>query len=339
MKKVSSKKYYSFDDVLIKPSYSEIDSRKDVDVFNQFGYFPIISANMDTVTSVEMACVLTEYEALGFFHRYTSLENVLEWTKQSKGVPSIGLNDFDWIQPLIDNGVDTICIDVANAYNKRVLEFVSKCVSNYDHISWVAGNVSTAEGFTALANTGVDMVKVGQGNGSVCSTRLKTGIGVPQLTAIMECVHARNISFKNTVGIISDGGIKKPADFCKALAAGADFVMSGSMFVKTKESLAALKIKGTDSVLNYRGMASYEAMSSHYDEIGSWKTSEGESVHLDLTYDQLPSTLDVLQDLEGSLRSSMTYVGANNLMAYSKNSEFIEITTSGILESSIHINH
>lgn len=330
----------TFDDVVLVPNYCDIASRSDVDTSVQLGPYtftvPIISANMDTITSATMAIAMNiGCGGLGILHRFMPVEdNVLQFQGVRKytdhvGV-SVGVNDFEMhrAEALLAAGARLICVDVAHGHSKHVGKMV-KWLKTNPNVYVIAGNICTYAGADYLASCGADAIKVGIGPGSVCTTRIKTGCGVPQLSAIFDCARV-------TRPIIADGGIRTPGDMVKALAAGASMVMIGGLLAGTEETP---KILGKGSPLPryvYRGSASKEMHDDMHDrEMPDWKTAEGVTVTIDPKRFTM-SARDVVRDMVGGLRSGMTYCGARTLWELQARAQFMEVTSAGVTEGTAH---
>lgn len=334
----------TFDDVLLVPQYSEIASRKDVDltttILGTTFPIPICSANMDTVTEVNMAKKMWELGGLGFLHRYASPEQVIKWLKEihdSKAIaiPSIGIKEEDFANALTyaDEGILAINIDIAHGDSKHMSNMIKRLVA--EGIDVVAGNVATYYGALHLADTGAKVVKVGIGPGSLCTTRIVTGHGVPQLTAIENC--ARLKGTHPHVSIIADGGIRNAGDIVKALAFGADMVMVGSLLAGTNESPGKEVNLTNEKGLYYwakefRGMASRAARDA-ITKTDSAYTPEGESTFVKCIGPVEP----IIQQLIGGIRSGFSYSGAKNLKEFQENVEYVTITSNGMTESKPHL--
>lgn len=339
--KISNNKYLTFDDVLILPGFSNIQSRKDVDLSSMDLKLPIISANMDSITGPDMAIAMSKAGGMGVLHRFGSIEDNVKDFKKVKATTdnvaiSIGITDAekDRAVALIDSGASIVFIDVAHGAQISVVEQVRFLREKYkSNIEIVAGNFATGESIRHFclelndADLFPDAFKVGIGPGSVCTTRIKTGIGVPQLFAILDCVRAG-------LPVIADGGMRTPGDIAKALAAGSKAVMLGGMFAGTMETPGEIiypeGIKA-QPVKVYRGSASKESYVDQ-NKISDWRAAEG-------VYTTVPlrgSVTEVLQDIEGGLRSAFTYVGAKNLMEFQDKAEFIEVSTSSQKENGPH---
>ena len=329
----------SFDDVLLIPQYSDIDSRKSLSTSNQLGDkitlgLPIISSPMDTVTEVDMAFAMDTHGGLGIIHRYNTANDQARLVKKAKlkGVPVVGAaigvtGDFlERAQALVEEGANVLCIDVAHGHHSMVERAIQSLKSVFgDSLHIMAGNVATGEGARDLANWGADSVRVGIGGGSICSTRLVSGHGMPTFQTIMECVTAGC-----PVPVIADGGIKTSGDIVKALAAGADFVMLGSMLAGTTQSPGQVFDNGNKKYKVYRGMASSEAQVS-------WrgKTSTPEGISTTIPYKGDVNT--ILGDLRGGIQSGMSYSGARTIRDLQAKAKFIRQTPAGQSESYTHI--
>ena len=329
----------SFDDVLLVPQYSDIESRKSLSTNNQLDDkitlgLPIISSPMDTVTEVDMAFAMDTHGGLGIIHRYNTANDQARLVKKAKlkGVPVVGAaigvtGDFlERAQALVEEGASVLCIDVAHGHHSMVERAIQSLKSVFgDSLHIMAGNVATGEGARDLANWGADSVRVGIGGGSICSTRLVSGHGVPTFQTIIDCVE-----YGCSVPIIADGGIKTSGDIVKALAAGADFVMLGSMLAGTDQSPGQVFDNGNKKYKVYRGMASSEAQVS-------WrgKTSTPEGISTTIPYKGDVNT--ILGDLRGGIQSGMSYSGVRTIRDLQAKAKFIRQTPAGQSESYTHI--
>jgi len=327
---------FTFDDVLLVPTYNHYDSRKLVDtsVTDRTGKLtlslPIFSSNMDTITENAMANFMSSKGGMGVLHRFLSVERNVEEFKKCNGkvFVSIGCNEkeIERAMALRDAGAEYFCIDVAHAHAKYVGKTLKRLRELLSHQCIMAGNVATYAGADYLAHCGADLIKVGIGGGSVCSTRIKTGFGVPTLSSIQECARTDR-------SIIADGGIKTPGDIVKALAFGADFVMIGGMLAGTRPTPGEVITRPDGrKVKQYRGMASREAQESFHGVMNDWKTAEG--VALDVAYREDEDA--VIADLVGGLRSGLTYGGASTIRELQRKLEYIQITPAARAESLPH---
>ena len=312
-----------FDDVLLVPNYSHFESRKDVSTTAQLGGYqfpiPIISANMDTITGVEMSHSIAGLGGLPIIHRFMSIDtNVNVYRMAAYGEMalerrrlvgvSIGVTDgeTDRFRVLYEAGARIFCVDVAHAHNKLVGKMIKAVRDEYQDVFIIAGNVATYAGADYLSSIGAHAIKVGIGAGSVCTTRDKTGFGVPQFSAIMDCARV-------DIPIIADGGMSKAGDVVKALAAGASMVMLGGMLAGTDEALG-----GT----TYRGMASVAAQEDYFGAVADWKTDEG----ITITVEPRGPVEVVIKDVVGGLRSGLTYAGARNIVELHRKAMFVEVS-------------
>ena len=322
-------KALTFDDVLLIPSYNHYDSRKVVttqmiDKTEKLVLdLPVMSANMDTITGHKMAKFMHEKGAIGVLHRFMTIEkNIEEYEKHRSVIVSVGCGDeeFKRLDALYMAGATYICIDVAHAHSKYVGKMLKRARDLVgDNVCIIAGNVATYAGADYLVSCGADIVKVGIGSGSVCTTRVKTGFGVPMITAIQDCA-------KINRSIIADGGIRYPGDIVKALAFGADFVMIGSMLAGTKPTP-----NWQAGTVCYRGMASRDVLEENNKD-SKWKTDEGISVSFDARRDEDK----IISDIVGGLRSGLTYSGSINIRELQRKLNYLEISNSGLIESHAH---
>ena len=324
-----------FKDVLIRPKRSTLKSRAMVELEREFTFLhskrrwrgvPIIAANMDTIGTFETAQVLASYKLLCAIHKHYTLD---EWDAFLKDrdrdiyqriMVSTGATEEDMakLESIMQRHPELsfICIDVANGYAESFVEFVAEVRERFPDKTIVAGNVVTGEMVEQLLLSGADIVKVGIGPGSVCTTRLKTGIGYPQLSAVIECADAAH-----GLGgrIISDGGCKHPGDVAKAFGGGADFVMLGGMLAGHDESGGHLVERDGQQYKLYYGMSSDTAMHKHAGGVAEYRASEGKTVEVPYR-----GPIEItLRDILGGLRSTCTYVGAAALKELTKRTTFI----------------
>lgn len=335
---------YTFDDVLLVPRHSKISSRSDVDLSTQLGNMklrlPILSANMDTVTEGKMAVAMGQRGGAGVLHRFANTQTVDEWLRMCReagvpGIASFGLDEKDRF-PILHGGKNgafsAICIDVAHGDHERVLDLLRSIRKELPKLDIIAGNVATGEAACRLVQAGANIIKVGVGPGSVCSTRTMTGHGVPQLSAIIDVATAleRKETFNQRYHVIADGGIRNSGDIVKALAAGAHAVMLGSLLAGTEESPGDVIMQDGQAFKSYRGMASYDVQK----EKKEGKVPRVEGVSAKVTFrGSVNHTLDVL---ENGIRSGLSYSGARNLSDLRYFSEFVVITQNGMRESGTH---
>ena len=342
------KESLTFDDVLLLPQYSDIlPSETDISLQltkNILLKVPFLSSAMDTVTESKMAISIAHAGGLGVIHRNL---NIVDQTKEIKKVKkknllvgaAVGTNkdDLERARSLVANGCDLIVIDTAHGHSEKVLKTLSNLKRISKKIPICVGNIATAAAAKKLYNSGADIIKVGIGPGSICTTRMVAGIGVPQISAIME---VKQVLKNRNVKIISDGGIKFSGDVAKALAAGADAIMMGSIFAGTYESPGKkFKIKGK-IYKQYRGMGSIGAMSSgsanRYFQKNFKDKSKFVPEGVEGRVEYKGNVSKIIYQLKGGLRSSMGYIGAKNLSQISKNAKFIKITKAGFYESMVH---
>lgn len=331
----------AYDDVLLVPQYSEIKHRSDVDLSGSLRNIkflnPIWSANMDTVTESKMAASLAKFGGLGVIHRFLTTEQQVKEVSTVKNAglivgAAVGVKDGeqDRARALVAAGTDVLVLDIAHGHTKMACDMLKFLKKTFPKTPVVAGNVATPEAFLFLAKSGADAVKVGIGSGSVCTTRVVTGSGVPALTSIMRCAP---LSRKLKVPIIGDGGIKNSGDMVKALAAGASIVMLGNLLAGTDESPGkTITVKG-EKYKEYRGMASFAASSHRPDKTNrQHQTPEGVSRYVPYK----GSALKVLDELIGGVESGLTYSGARTIRELQDKAQFIVVSSVGVKENGAH---
>ena len=322
-----------FKDVLIRPKRSTLRSRSEVDLERKYTFYhskitwqgvPIIAANMDHTGTFSMAKVLSKSKVLTALDKFSTKEDwqaidksILPYCFASSGTRDHDLKHLKEIMSAVS--CPFICLDIANGYSQHFIDFVKKTRAAFPDKIIMAGNVVTGEMAEELTLAGADIIKIGIGPGSVCTTRKKTGVGYPQLSAIIECADAAH-GLKGH--ICADGGCTNPGDVAKAFAAGADFVMLGGMFAGHDECSGEIFEKDGKKFKRFYGMSSKEAMMQYYGEVAQYRASEGKSV--DAPY-RGPAE-QTLQDILGGLRSTCTYVGAEKLKELSKRTTFIRVT-------------
>tara|TARA_B100000674_G_C37793408_1_gene892900 strand:+ start:51 stop:1070 length:1020 start_codon:yes stop_codon:yes gene_type:complete len=329
----------AFDDVLLVPQYSDIESRKEVDIGNQLDSdidlsLPILSAPMDKVTESAMVNAMAEMGGLGVIHRYNTIEEQLEIVKKASvcshracAIPATG--DFlERAKALVtEGGVRVLCVDIAHAHHIHMKNALDALKTYFgDNIHLMAGNVATLKAFNDLSDWGADSIKVGIGGGSICSTRILTGHGMPTLQSVYEC----SKSDRNAV-LIADGGIKTSGDMVKALGFGADLVMVGSLLSGTSQAPGDIHYNGNgEPYKQYRGMASKEAQND-------WR---GRSASIEGVAHYVPykgCVKKILKDLDNGIRSGLSYSGARSINELQATMKVIEQTSAGQFESSTHI--
>ncbi|MEY4206744.1 MAG: hypothetical protein RL255_581 [Actinomycetota bacterium] len=344
----------TYDDVLLLPDASEVvpsevatktslTRRISLDI-------PLISAAMDTVTESAMAIAMAKLGGIGIIHRNLAIEEQVTHAKLVKGAglivgAAVGVGDdgFKRAEELIEVGVDVIVVDTAHGHHRAVLDAIERIKNKYSDQEIIGGNVATRAGAQALINAGADAVKVGVGPGSICTTRVIAGVGVPQITAIMEAAKACK---KADVPLIADGGLQFSGDIAKAIVSGADSVMLGSLLAGCDESPGELIESGGKKFKRYRGMGSLGAMQSRgesksyskdrymQDDVLSEDKLVPEGIEGKVAY--RGPVADVVHQLVGGLRSGMGYAGAEDISALQKRGRLIQITSAGLQESHPH---
>jgi GMP reductase len=358
-----------YKDVLIRPKRSTLGSRKEVDLNREYNWrnwqpedmsietmrdiphwvgVPIMAANMDGVGTFEMAdkmaegglftCLVKTYsvnELIDYFD--TDMYERSNYVAMSIGITDSDLNKFELVYNQVDGNLKYVCVDVANGYSERFAEFIRKLRAGYPHIVIIAGNVVTGEMTEELILAGADIVKVGIGPGSVCTTRIQTGVGYPQLSAVIECADAAHGLGGH---IIADGGCTTPGDVAKAFAAGADFVMLGGMLAGHDEGggevitktyatnevstsgATGSYVKETKQFVQFYGMSSESANDKHFGGLKEYRSSEGRTVLVPYR----GAVARTIQDILGGVRSTCTYAGAVKLKHLSKCTTFVRCT-------------
>ena len=332
----------TYDDVLLVPQFSSIESRTQIDLSVPFEpnfnlSIPIISSPMDTITGANMAAMMFRMGGLGIIHRYNSIEkqsDLVRTAMKNGGFlcgAAVGITGdyLERTKELVAAGASVICVDVAHGHHKlmkNALDSIKSWAPDYLHV--MAGNVATREGFDALAQWGADSVRCNVGGGSICTTRIQTGHGVPGLHTIFECSKSQ---YAGTVLIIADGGIKNSGDCVKALAAGADMVMLGSLLSGTDETPGSTFTDEQGNLRkNFRGMASKEAQK---DWRGKFSSLEGVSTSVPCR----GPVAEIIYELEQGIRSGCSYSGVTNLDELKQKAKFIIQSPSAQKESSAHI--
>ncbi len=335
------KESLSYDDVLLEPQYSDIRSRSQIDISTVLGgkfpeisiEMPIFSSPMDTITEDSMAIVMAGEGGAGIIHRYNTIEEQIQLIKNCNPSEAlvgaaVGITG-DYVERAcgaVVAGASFICLDVAHGHHILMKEALTVLREYIPTTHIMAGNVATLKGINDLADWGANSVRCNIGGGSICSTRIQTGHGMPGFQTILECAKT-----DRDVGIIADGGIRNAGDIVKALAAGADAVMCGSIFAGTAETPGKIFTENGATWKTYRGMASKEAQ---FDWKGKYSSFEGVSSkvpyrgHVDL----------VLRDLKRNIKSGFSYSGARNIAELRSKAKFIKQTSAGTKESGTHIN-
>ena len=340
------KEALTYDDMLLVPQYSDIESRKEVEIGNSLDdnihlKLPIISSPMDTVTEAKMAIALGKSGGLGIVHRYNTVDKQCKMVEAAYQELSkyfsapvvgaaVGVTKDYWQRAgaLVNSGATVLCVDVAHGHHilvERAIKTLRDAFGASVHI--MAGNVATSEGFNQLSEWGADSVRCNVGGGSICSTRIETGHGVPGLHTILECAKSRSSKTK----IIADGGIRYAGDIVKAFAAGADLVMLGSILAGTDESPGDIVIGAMNTKEKiYRGMASKEAQ---FNWKGAFSSNEGISARVSYK----GPLQNVLADLKNGVASGLSYSGARTIRELQKNARFVRQTKASQIESTTHI--
>lgn len=329
-----------FKDVLIRPKRSTLTSRSEVDLRRSFSFrsskqsitaVPLIAANMDGVGTFTMARAFLKHHMLVALNKYYEIEELKKFYESitpeeakyvfyTMGIKERDIEKLEALLKILDESrISSLCIDVANGYTERFVEFVKNTRARFPNKIIMAGNVVTGEMVEELALAGVDIIKVGIGPGSVCTTRKMTGVGYPQLSAVIECADAAH-----GIGarICSDGGCQVPGDVAKAFGGGADFVMMGSMFAGHEESEMEQIERNGKKYIKYYGSSSEEAMNKHVGGVAKYRASEGKSVE-----QEYRGTVEsTIQEILGGLRSTCTYVGASTLRELHKRTTFNRVT-------------
>ncbi|WP_438976818.1 GMP reductase [Polaribacter sp.] len=326
-----------FKDVMFRPKRSTLKSRSEVTLEREFNFLhsditwkgvPIIAANMDTVGTFNMAKALSNHNIFTAIHKHYTIDDWRKFIHESSvnTLNNIAIStgtskeDAKKVKTILNEfpQINFICIDVANGYSEHFVEFVRKMRKQHPNKVIIAGNVVTGEMVEELLLSGADIIKVGIGPGSVCTTRVKTGVGYPQLSAIIECADAAH-----GLGgqIISDGGCKVPGDVAKAFGANADFVMLGGMLAGHTESGGEIIEENGEKFKAFYGMSSETAMNKHSGCVADYRASEGKTVKIPFKGNVENTVIDIL----GGLRSTCTYVGARRLKELTKRTTFIRV--------------
>jgi IMP dehydrogenase len=338
MLKLTEDKQLCFDDILMVPQYSKVMSRSEIDLRMPFGNnthleFPVVASPMDTVCEYDMAVSMAKAGGIGIIHRFMEINKqcdmVAKIVKNSLVVgAAVGAKGsyLEDARKLVDAGASLILIDTANGHSEYAISAVFNLRKNFPDIHIMAGNVSTAIGFKTLSEAGADSIRVGIGGGSVCTTRLVSGHGMPTLASIINIKEYKNLS-GCTTSIVADGGIRNTGDMIKAFAAGADVVMLGSMLSGTDESPGNIRIDATGKYKSFRGMASKEANEGKDIPIA-------EGVATRVAYKG--SVSDILTHIRGGLGSGCSYSGEHNLRDLCEGSLYIEVSSLSVSESKPH---
>jgi IMP dehydrogenase len=335
--------YYTFDDILITPAYSDIESRQEIDTSVTFLGLPlkvpIISANMDYITGTKMIIAMHNLGALGILHRFAPWDDQIKMMQElyTKSIPiifSVGIRDIkeslDHIKYIVQDlaiPIHGVCIDVAHGHHQKVASLIEMIKGSVDEsissLKVIAGNIATIDGVDFLYQSGADAVKVGIGAGSVCTTRTIAGVGVPQLSAILECAA---FAEESNIPIIADGGIRHSGDVAKAIAAGANVVMIGNLFAGTEETPGETFFLNNKQFKRYRGQASFGSNGDRY-------VKEG----IDGVVPAKGPVAPILGQIQAGLRSSMSYVGARTIDEFQIKAKFVEVSSHTLMENSTRV--
>jgi len=348
-------KGYTFDDLTLVPCLTNVGSRLETDFSTQLTKdtvlsIPIINSPMDSVISFELADILDGYGTYPIFSRGLDIEHykkIRDNTSHYRGVVvSLGINNMDFVKEVVDLGFDRILFDVANGHTKMMEKAIAKTKKYNDKVEIIAGNVCTGLGYYDLANWGADCVRVGIGPGAACTTRMVTGVGVPQMSAILDIAEEKSKMHSRKVPFIADGGISSSRELCLALAAGADCIMIGKLFALTEESAAMKRggskeewiVEGSRVTIHpdtgirqakYRGQASEDYQKDYYGGLKKGTVPEGVDFWAPVT----GSAHDVIDSLLGGLRSSMSFLDAKTLNEFQSKARFIEVSNTYMKES------
>jgi IMP dehydrogenase len=328
----------TFNDVLIMPKYSDVRSRREPSLQSKLTKkitldIPIVSSNMDTITEEAMAIEMYRLGGIGILHRFMPTEEQVAMVRKVKsaGAPnvsaSIGVGDESRsrAKALIEAGVNIMTIDIAHGHSVQMIETMKWLKDSFPQVELIAGNLAMPEAARDLIEAGADAIKVGIGPGSMCTTRIITGCGVPQLTAIALCAE---VAESYGVPVIADGGIRTSGDIVKAFAAGASTVMLGSMLAGTLETPGDVK----QGRKQYRGMASKSAQVSWRGGVPEGMAAEGESTMVTIK----GLAKDVVLEITGGIRSGMSYINATSVAEIKEKAHFMEMSSNGVSESHAH---
>jgi IMP dehydrogenase len=350
-------KCYTYDDVNIIPKYSEVESRKEVSLRTKFTRntyldIPIVSSPMDTITESDMSIGMMSMGGVGVIHRFMSIEEQVHNVKNTfqfwESIEPAYDTEDDWLsvpicasigvtgdylergKELALAGCSVLLIDVAHGHHKNVGEAIEEIKKNIQGVEVIAGNIATGEGAYYLCEKGADGIRAGIGNGSLCETRISTGVGIPTVSSLLDIT---NITDRYGVPVIADGGVRSIGDVCKGLACKADSVMLGSLISGTKETPGSIEKIGEwpneQLYKKYRGSASIDS-----------KSDRGEDKNVEGNHKVIPykgKLKRIIHDIEDGIRSSFSYVGANNIEEFHSKADFHIVTNAGIIEAKPHL--
>lgn len=329
-------KGYTFDDVALKPQFNNVPSRSEPELSswltkNKKIGIPLLCANMDTTIGEQLATILIKNGSIPIYHRFTeNFADQEKWVQKfgEKTFISCGLGKkkLEEVRKLLDLGAAGVCFDVAHGHSDTMLYSIGELKKTHPNKEIIAGNVCTAMAYQDLVNAGADAVKVGVGPGAACTTRIITGFGIPQFSAIFECAQ---VAEKLRVPLIADGGIRTSKDVVLALAAGASTVMIGKLFALTKESVAPKRMTEGKEEAKFRGQASEDFQSDFYGGLKEKTVAEGVGFWAPIQ----GTAQELIDQLLGGLRSGLTYGGARNIKELQRKAEFVEVMASYLRES------
>ncbi len=355
------KKGYTFDDLLLIPAYSEVVPSM-VDIASQLTkniklHTPVLSAAMDTVTESKMAIALAQLGGLGIIHKNLTVEGQAAMIKEVKAAKvvgehatldkdgklvvgaALGVNEdtLKRLEALVEAGVDIVCVDSAHGHSLGVINTIKKIRAAYPNLEIIGGNIVTKEAANDLINAGANVLKVGVGPGSICTTRVVAGVGVPQISAVYDVYQ---VAKEKGVSVIADGGIKLSGDIVKALAAGASAVMLGGLLAGSEEAPGEVFELDGKKVKTYMGMGSLTAMqkgsSDRYFQGGVKELKKLVPEGIEATVKYKGYIKDVIHQMMGGLRSGMGYCGCKTITELHTKAQFIEISGAGLKESHPH---
>lgn len=346
-KEIFEKELLSFDDILLVPQYSKIETRKNISLnvnFNNDVFeLPFISSPMSTITEEKMANEINNLGGLGILHRYNNINEQCDLLKKVKNInkkcAAIGTtgDSFERLQELYLNGLKIVCIDVAHGDHKLVYDMIEYIKKNMSDLKIIAGNISTADSYERMANLNVDAVRVSVGSGSICTTRIQTGHGVPTFQATLDCNNKRQELYdqfyhdKKMPLIISDGGIKNAGDIAKCFAAGADFVMLGSLLSGTSQTPGDIIFdENKKEYKQYNGMASKVAQKN-------WKGSYSSVEGVGSIVPYKGCVTKILNELKGNLKSALSYSGCDNIQDFKESCIIMKQSSNSHNEGLPHI--
>lgn len=334
----------TFNDVLLAPQYSDISSRSEVSLASHLTPkvtldFPVIAANMDTIVGVDMAIAMAKLGSVAFYPRFAPIDIQVAEVKQILDagcfvVPSVGIKsgELDRAQSLVNLGIKVLLVDVAHAYQQTCLDFIKELKTKFPEVELIVGAAATYDTAKALYQAGADTVKVGVGSGSICTTRLVTGSGMPQITAILECACAAK-EFSRC--LVADGGLKNSGDVVKALAAGADTVSSGNLFAGTAETMGDVVDVNGQQFKAYNGSTSLTEKQRQVAKNPSDKSADYvQNVEgIERLVPFRGPVAEIMVQLEKGIRSGLTYSGARNISELHQKAQFVQVTSSVIFEN------